>query len=227
AVTVTYKGTALEQDKDYTITYSGNKAVGSNAKVTVKGIGNYTGARKNALTFEIIPKDISDNSITVDAEDLKYAANGSYKAKLTVYDNGVKLSSGEYAVGAVENVTLIKDEAGTETQCGTATVTLAGKKNYTGTVDVPIQIKKYLISSARIKVNGNYYYNNGKQICPPVEKLEVTIGNNKLTPGVDFVIESYGDNTKTGSASVTIRGVGEYGGRKTVKFKILPKWMKK
>ncbi|MDE6365085.1 MAG: family 43 glycosylhydrolase [Lachnospiraceae bacterium] len=40
AVTVTYKGTALEQDKDYTITYSGNNAVASNAKVTVKGIGN-------------------------------------------------------------------------------------------------------------------------------------------------------------------------------------------
>ena len=227
AVIVTYKNIILKQDEDYTITYSGNKAVGANAKVAVKGIGNYTGVRKNALSFEIIQKDISDESITVAAEDLKYAANGRYKAKLSVYDHGVKLSSSEYTVGEVENVTLVKDETGKATQCGTAEVLLTGKKNYNETKKVIVQIRKTLISSAKIKVNGNYYYDNGEQVCPPEDKLEVTIGNNKLISGVDFTIENYSNNTKKGNATVTIKGIGEYGGRKTVKFKILPKWMKR
>ena len=227
AVIVTYKNIILKQDEDYTITYSGNKAVGANAKVAVKGIGNYTGVRKNALSFEIIQKDISDESITVAAEDLKYAANGRYKAKLSVYDHGVKLSSSEYTVGEVENVTLVKDETGKATQCGTAEVLLTGKKNYNETKKVIVQIRKTLISSAKIKVNGNYYYDNGEQVCPPEDKLEVTIGNNKLISGVDFTIENYNNNTKKGNATVTIKGIGEYGGRKTVKFKILPKWMKR
>ena len=39
----------------------------------------------------------------------------------------------------------------------------------------------------------------------------------------DYEIVSYTNNVLTGSASVTIKGVGEYGGVKTVKFKIVPK----
>ncbi len=231
AVVVTYKETVLVQDKDFTVTYSGNKAVGTNANVTIKGIGNYTGVWKNALTFSIKAKDISDASITIAAEDMKYAANGKYRLKMAVYDNGVKLSSKEYTAGAIENITMIKDEAGNDTQCGTATVTVTGAKNYTGTITVPVQIKKALITSAKVKVNGTYYYDNGKQVCPPQDKLEVTIGGGKnkvtLTQGVDFVIVDYSNNTKTGNATVTIKGIGEYGGSKSTKFKILPKWMKR
>lgn len=37
-----------------------------------------------------------------------------------------------YTVGNIENVILTKNEAGEDTQCGTAEVTLTGKKNYTG-----------------------------------------------------------------------------------------------
>lgn len=33
--------------------------------------------------------------------------------------------------------------------------------------------------------------------------------------------------SKKGNATLTIRGTGEYGGSKSVKFKILPKWMKR
>ncbi len=46
--------------------------------------------------------DTTDEAIVIDAADLKYAANGKYKAKVTVYDHGAKLASNEYSVGAVE-----------------------------------------------------------------------------------------------------------------------------
>lgn len=230
-IRVMYEGKALEQDKDYKVTYSNNKAVGTGAKVTVKGIGNYSGELKNVLGFEITPKNISDESITVVATDLKYVANGRYKAKLTVYDNGVKLSTKEYSVGAVENISMLKDETGAATQCGTAEVTLTGKKNYSGTRKAAIQIRKTLVSSASVTVKGTYYYANGAEVSPAIENLTVTIGKGKnkvtLRAGEDFVIESYGNNTKKGKATVTIKGIGDYGGTKTVKYTIRPKWMKR
>ncbi|MDE6607840.1 MAG: hypothetical protein K2K54_08815, partial [Lachnospiraceae bacterium] len=157
--------------------------------------------------------------------------NGKYKAKLTVYDNGVKLSSGEYTVGNIENVILAKDKEGNDTQCGTAEVTLTGKKNYTGEKRVTVQIRKTLVSSAKITVNGTYYYANGEAVSPTQDKLVVTVGSGKnkvtLTAGEDFIIENCTNNTKQGKATVTIRGIGEYGGTKSVKYTILPKWMRR
>ena len=35
----------------------------------------------------------------------------------------------------------------------------------------------------------------------------------------------YGTNTKPGNGSVTIYGMGKYGGSKTVEFTIYPKWI--
>ncbi len=232
-VKVTYKDKVLVPDVDYTVSYANNKAVGSNAKVTIKGIGNYTGQLKNILTFAIEQKEISDVSIVVKAADMKYAANGKYKAKLTVYDNGAKLSASEYTVGTIENIAMEKDENGNETQCGTAQVTITGAKNYKGTKQVTIYIKKILLSSAKVTVKGNYYYANGDEITTTADMLEVTIGSGKnketLVADKDFIIDvdGYSNNRKAGKATLTIQGIGEYGGTKTVKFKILPKWMKK
>ena len=231
AVQVTYGDKLLVQEVDYKVSYSGNKAVGTNGKVSVSGIGNYTGSLKNVLSFEIVPKDISDTTdeaIVIDAADLKYAANGKYKAKVTVYDHGAKLASNEYSVGAVEADNVQVDD---ESKCGTIKVILEGRKNYSGTREVLINIRETLISSAKVKVNGKYYYNNGEAVCPSIDQLEVTIGSGKnktpLKAGEDFTIVGYSNNIKTGNAALTIRGTGKYGGTKTVKFKILPKWMQR
>ncbi len=52
-VTVVYKGKALTEKKDYTVSYSNNKNVGvGNAKV--QGIGNFTGQK--SVSFQICPK---------------------------------------------------------------------------------------------------------------------------------------------------------------------------
>ena len=69
------------------------------------------------------------------------------------------------------------------------------------------------------------------EVCPSDKMLEITVGSGKnkttLQSGKDFVIEGYSKNTKIGRATMTIRGVGKYGGTKTVKYTILPKWMKR
>ena len=51
---------------------------------------------------------------------------------------------------------------------------------------------------------------------------KVTIGGESLVYGKDFEIVpgSYKNNVKKGTATVTIKGCGEYGGTKTVKFSV-------
>ena len=51
--------------------------------------------------------------------------------------------------------------------------------------------------------------------------------DNPLTEGVDYEVNyPENENIKTGNGTVTITGLGEYGGTKTVRFLILPKWLK-
>nr|MCR5419300.1 leucine-rich repeat protein [Lachnospiraceae bacterium] len=57
-VSVSYNGTGLEQDVDYTLTYSDNVHAGDNtAKITAKGIGNYKG--EQTISFTINPRQLT------------------------------------------------------------------------------------------------------------------------------------------------------------------------
>ncbi len=62
--------------------------------------------------------------------------------------------------------------------------------------------------------------------------LTITYGSGKnkimLEYGRDYelVEGSYVNNFKTGTAKVTLKGIGEYSGQKTVKFKIYKRWFK-
>lgn len=60
---------------------------------------------------------------------------------------------------------------------------------------------------------------NGKARKP---KLTVTFGGKTLEAGQDYSL-SWKDNTNPGTASVTVQGKGEYTGKKTLTFRILPK----
>lgn len=68
-VVLTYQGQVLTKGKDYKVTYSNNKKIGT-ADVTVTGIGNFTGTRSESFT------------ITVAAPSVKASSNYS-KIKLT------------------------------------------------------------------------------------------------------------------------------------------------
>lgn len=61
SVIVKYNDKTLTLNKDYTLTYSNNINIGT-AKILIKGIGNYTG--QNSVTFKIIPKKISNVSLS-------------------------------------------------------------------------------------------------------------------------------------------------------------------
>ena len=69
-ITVTFNGTALVKEADYTVEYSSNMAIGT-ATVTVTGIGNFTGTK--TVTFEIVP--VAVNRITLSSQMLTLPYN--------------------------------------------------------------------------------------------------------------------------------------------------------
>lgn len=73
------------------------------------------------------------------------------------------------------------------------------------------------ISKLTISKISNKSY-TGKAVKPAVT---VKDGDKKLKKGTDYTV-SYKNNTKIGTASVTIKGKGDYTGEKTLSFKIVP-----
>lgn len=108
----------LQEGTDYQIIYKNNVNAGT-ATATVRGIGNYTGSKD--FTFAITPASISNASVSA-IGDIAY--DGSAKQpSVTVKVGGKTLTSSDYSLSYQNNV-----------NPGTATVTITGKGNYTGTV---------------------------------------------------------------------------------------------
>lgn len=218
--TVKCYGKYLVKNKDYTVSYSKNKSVGT-ATVTVKGKGNYKGTVKK--TFKITKKDLS--TVNMRAQDIIFTGKaGKYVSKpvLTDSDN-VQLSSADYGkVTYYMNGKPLgkkdKCEAGAE-----ITVTVEGKGNYEGTASATYKLREgKKFGSAKITVETKSY--TGKKIELTKDDIKVTYKNETLIYGKDYEIveNSYKNNIKKGTATVVIRGCGEYVGEKTVSFKIKP-----
>lgn len=249
AVTITFDGNELALNKDYTVSYSNNTTVGNKSKlptITIKGKGNFTGTLTRQ--FGIQYADISALSISV--ADKTYACKaGNTATSLVITDkNGKKLTAGtdynkKYTYRYAEDVVvkqLVKkgvykdvwrsgdDEVGTKDIIPVGAkikITVKGKGNYLGTIESTYRIITKSISSASVKVNSMTY--TGKAVTPGKSDITVKIGGEELTYA-DYEIVSYSKNVKKGTATLVIRGIGNYSGTKTVKFTIKAKsWLKK
>lgn len=85
--TVTWNGTTLTENVDYTLSWHNNAQQG-NAYVTVSGKGNFTGERNKYFYIDLTP--ISDAEVG-DIPDYEYAPGKEFKPELTVTLNGVTL----------------------------------------------------------------------------------------------------------------------------------------
>lgn len=88
AVTVKWLGKALEEGKDYTVTYSNNLNVGE-AKVTIKGKGNYVNTVTK--TFKIRPKGTSLLTPTAVSKGVTVKWNAQKTKMSTSYITGYKI----------------------------------------------------------------------------------------------------------------------------------------
>lgn len=105
-------------------------------------------------------------------------------------------------------------------EAGTAKVTVTLKEHYTGTMTASFVIKKRSISSAAKAVLGKTSYTYDGRLKKPA--VTVKDGGKRLTAGRDYAL-SYKNNTNVGTASAVITGKGNYTGKITKTFKILPK----
>ena len=123
-VTVKLNGKTLKNSTDYTVSYSNNTKVGT-AKVTIKGKGNYTGSVSKTYSIKNNFKKATVSSISTKAFTGK-----NITQSITVKYNGKTLKNGtDYTVSYSNNKNI-----------GTATVKVAGKGSYTGTITKTFKI---------------------------------------------------------------------------------------
>ena len=99
---------------------------------------------------------------------------------------------------------------------GTATVTVTGKGDYTGSAKATFRILVPL-SKCKLAVKDQAY--TGKALKPAVT---VKYGSKALKKGADYTV-SYKNNKAVGVATVTVTGKGGYTGTKKLTFNILPR----
>ena len=221
----------LESNKDYTVSYKNNKKAASSdsakaPSITVKGKGNYAGTE--TITFNILPKALTDSDITVDNVTSSYTGK-VIKGRPTVYHNGKKLT-----LNTDYKLTYPQTGAGAYRNAGTYQIVITGIGSYTGSLTVYETItQKVLLSKVSIAKISNQSYDpsiidaeQGKGIEPT---LTVTYKRQPLKESTDggktgnYVV-SYKNNFKTGTATATITAVDNdenpYAGSKSINFKI-------
>ena len=123
-VTVKLNGKTLKNGTDYTVSYSNNTKVGT-AKVTITGKGNYTGSVSKTYSIKNNFKKATISGISTKAFTGK-----NITQNITVKYNGKTLKNGtDYTVSYSNNKKI-----------GTATVKIAGKGSYTGTITKTFKI---------------------------------------------------------------------------------------
>lgn len=134
----------LDENVDYTLVYSNNICAGT-ATVTITGMGDYIDSVQ--YTFVIAPKSIEDVEVS-DIDDQIY--NGSdIVPEFEVYDGDELLADGiDYYFECSDNEDV-----------GEATITIYGKGNYTGSIDISFNIIEdkpdmpESITSSKVNVN--------------------------------------------------------------------------
>lgn len=126
-VAVSFNVAALTADTDYTVSYENNINAGT-AKIIITGIGDhFTGSTEK--TFTINSAEISGCTFAPIA-DVTYNTKAQTPA-VTVANSGRILTADDYDVKYTDNI-----------NAGTATVTVTGKGNFTGTASKTFTINK-------------------------------------------------------------------------------------
>lgn len=206
SITVKYRNKTLKNGKDYTVSYQNNINAGT-AYVIIKGKGSYSGTVKRS--FKINPALIYKQCTFYKIASLYYT--GSQIKPVPKIKNGTTtLKNGtDFTLTYQNNVNK-----------GTAKVYIKGKGNYSGSCSLTFSITARPVSTLKITVPSVTY--NGKAQKPAVT---VKYNNYKFKNGTDYTL-SYKNNTKIGTATVTVKGKGKLSGTKSVTFKINAKPIK-
>ena len=207
-ITVKDGGTVLLQGRDYTVSYQDNHSLGK-ATAIITGCGSYGG--ETVKTYQV-KKDFTAAKLAWDLPDDYY--NGKEKRpKISVTLDGVPLKVGkDYTLSYVN----CKNASVSES----AQVIASGKGEYAGSLSISFTIRSLFLNSGSVTVSRirDVVY-NGKSQEP---SFTVKYGKTVLKKDVDYTVSWY-RNVDAGTASVTIRGKGNYEGSVYTDFRITPK----
>ena len=211
---LSWNGKRLSKNRDYTYPDVSYEKAGV-YEVEVTGVGNYTDTRK--MKFEIYSGGVAVSSLTVTK-----VANQKYTGDVIKPPVTVKYKNTVLTEGTEQSATgnyWIKYE-----NCkgpGNASIVIVGKRNYKGSKRINFRILPTAqISQAGITLNvspaGTPY--TGEAIMP---ECTVNYAGTVLKKDTDYKIQ-YLNNTKAGTATVTLTGIGAFTGTAKKTFKILP-----
>lgn len=186
-------GNLLVEGVDYTVTYMNNLNVGKGF-ATISGINKYVGKLFATREFNIVAKPISNAKITGATDSKRYT--GAYikpqKKVKVVLDNKTLKYGQDYTITYKNNKNV-----------GTASLTVTGIGNYSGSRSFNFKITKAKLSSATITGIKNKVHTGSARKLSLKVKLEGTT----LKSGKDYTV-SYKNNVNFGKATVTIKAKG-------------------
>lgn len=240
----------LIEGKDYTLSYKNNtqlhdgKSSGA-PTVIIKGKGNYVTDGRNPITLQygIKAANIEQSWITV--SDVVVQTKGLKKPTITIADEGGVLKADtdydrnvKYYIYDSENGLATDEEVDIKNghyPVGTMLVALIkGKGKYStenaeGIYSAPFRVLDagYDISKATITIQPQTYTGKPISLSEKGEDISVVLNKVTLDYGVDYRVVPGSDQNSgnKGTYKAIIEGIGEYGGRKTVSFKIVTKNM--
>ncbi|MBD5486824.1 MAG: BspA family leucine-rich repeat surface protein [Lachnospiraceae bacterium] len=232
-------GNALNEGKDYKVSYSGNKQVSTKAKCTITFLGNYKGHAKQTVGFEIAKADLSDAEVII-ADKAYTGKAGIYKSVPYVIEDkdnaNVLLKSSNYKItyyteDPTNNDSAVQMKGKNKVGAGcTVWVKLEAKgKNYSGTQIVSYKVREAQdLSKAKITFKDT----DGNTVKKmPYTGNKITDKHIKAVVNGEFAEDDadieviYVNNIKKGKATVIIKGtdtdICKYAGCKTATFSIV------
>lgn len=199
AVTVKYGNTTLKKNTDYTVAYSNNVNAGTGT-ITITGKGIYGGSVKKTFTI----KKLGISATAVSGTGSKVYTGSAIKPVPAVKVGGRTLKNGtDFTVSYKNN-----------TEPGTATLSVTGKGNYSGSVAKTFKITARAINDVEVTVPDTVF--TGEQVKPDVV---VSYGGYQFINNSDYTL-SFKDNVNIGTASVVVTGKKHLSGSRTVTFPI-------
>ncbi|MDO4807621.1 MAG: BspA family leucine-rich repeat surface protein [Coriobacteriales bacterium] len=208
-VTVKFNGAVLNQST-YKVTYTNNTNKGIATATIEPTSGNFTGTRD--VMFNILPASITS---VEGVSDATFTGSEITFDNLSIKTNGAMPSPADYTVTYQDNV-----------HAGTATVTVAGKDNFVGTVRKTFRIAPKSISGFTVSVpasgsaTGQYTEKADLSVFEPIPTVYVDASMQNVLDPANYDV-SYKDNAAAGDATVLVTGKGDYTGTATGTFTIV------
>lgn len=210
---VMLNGVELKANKDYSISYldENNNKLNKKPKtkgnyfIRIEGKGNCEGSFNFAYSISDESNFVSIAKGKATVEKMVY---GGKNPKTTLKVNGKDLT---------ENKDYIVSFASTDAK-GTATATFIGIGEYVGTLKKTFKVSAAALVKDNVTVAKTVKYEKGG--AKP--EVSVTFNNKKLAEGIDYTVK-YSKNTKLGTASVTVKGKGNFSGSVKSEFQVTSK----